>query len=193
MKNICTLVLMLAALCLSISPAYGEMAMGSILTPKTLTMHTLSPEEGNYDPSGRRLSVIVVQREALFTIEQPWIPNVAAPDGVGGGLPNHSAVPLGEYDLVLRDSPTRGLQWHLVNTDLHVFLEKQDRQYSWQRYSCMLHTANYVKDVGGCIGPGLRLADIDGDGGVDVASSAAALLKIKQYLDGERVAKLRIT
>jgi len=184
MKTIHLIMVMIG--CLLFSPVYAGSDM------KEITIHTLTGEEAGYDESTQRMGVMVLNRKALFTIEQPWLPNLNAPDSVGGGIPYRSAVPPGEYDLVLRDSPSRGVQWHFVNTDLHVYLEKQDRKHDWERFSCMFHTANYVNDVGGCIGPGSSLADINADGTVDVANSGRALLAIKRYLDGESLARLRI-
>lgn len=158
---------------------------------KTLTMHTLTGEEANYDVATRRMSVMIVDRETLYTVERPWLPNLAAPNGVGGGVPNESAVPLGEYDLVLRNSPSQGWQWHLVNPELHVHLAADDRQHDWERFSCMFHVANYVHQVIGCIAPGESLWE-SADHGLSVGHSGNALRVIKEYLAGEREAKLRI-
>ena len=159
---------------------------------RILTIHTLTGAEAAYDPTKSRLGVIVIPRQALLTIERPWLPNPKAPDGKGAGTPNKSCVPIGEYDLVLSNSPSEGMQWHLLNPDLGVFVSPQDCTESWHRWGCMFHPANYVYQLEGCIAPGLGLGDINGDGVIDVESSRAALVKIKGYLEGETTAKLRI-
>jgi hypothetical protein len=159
---------------------------------KTLTIHTLSGEEAKYNTSEKRLGVMVVGRETLFTIEKPFKPNVLAPDGVGGGVPFESSVPLGEYDMVLRHSPSKGVQWHFYNPALHVYLEKDDREYNWERFSTMFHIANHVDNVVGCCGPGLSLHNFGGTKGLGVGQSGKALKHLKAYLEGESKARLRI-
>ena len=159
---------------------------------KTLKIHTLTAEEAVYNPANSRLGVMILARQSVYTIERPWIPNTAAPDGIGAGKPYESAVPLGDYDLVLMHSWKHGLQWHLENQDLGVFLQNGEGEHDWQRWGCMLHPANYMRQLLGCIAPGLSLADIDGDGVIDVTSSRAALVKVKGYLEGETRARLSI-
>ena len=136
--------------------------------------------------------MMVIERKTLYTIERPWIPNRVAPDGVGGGIPFESAVALGDYDLVLRASPSKGEQWHFYNPELHVYLEEDDRDHEWERYSTMFHVSNHVRNVVGCIGPGSVLYDFGGDDGLGVGSSGDALKHLKRYLDGETKATLRI-
>ena len=159
---------------------------------KTITIHTLSGEEANYNVSEKRLGVMVVGRKTLFKVERPFLPNATAPDGVGGGVPFQSSVPLGEYELVLRNSPSKGLQWHFYNPALHVYLEKDAMEYDWERYSTMFHIANHVKNVVGCCGPGMKLHNFGGANGLGVGQSGDALKYLKSYLDGESAARLRI-
>lgn len=184
--KIINLVLVALALLVAFSTYAGDTML------KTITIHTLTGEEANYDESKRRVGFMVIRRQTLYTIEKPWLPNPEAPDKVGGGIPYKSAVPLGDYVLVLRDSPKKGMQWHFYNPDLNVFLEEADMQHDWQRFSTMFHIANYVKNVVGCVGPGTRLYDFGGTKGFGVSSSATALGILKSYLEGEHEAKLRI-
>ena len=159
---------------------------------KTLTMHTLSGEEANYNTAEKRLSVMVISRQTIYTIERPWLPNQAAQDGIGVGVPFESSVPLGEYDLVLRQSPSKGLQWHFYNPDIGLYLTQAECSEPWHRYSTMFHVANYVRDVVGCAGPGYGLHDFGGSNGLGVSRSGDALKMLKAYLEGEERAKLVI-
>jgi len=43
------------------------------------------------------------------------------------------------------------------------------------RANILIHPANFVGELRGCIGAGLRAIDIDGDGTIDVASSRKAI------------------
>jgi hypothetical protein len=159
---------------------------------KTITIHTLAGEEAHYNVSVKRLGVMVVGRKTLFTVERPFLPNTSAPDGVGGGVPFESSVPTGEYDLVLRNSPSKGRQWHFYNPALHVYLEQDDREHEWERFSTMFHVANHVKNVVGCCGPGMILHNFGGTNGLGVGQSGNALKYLKSYLEGESAARLRI-
>lgn len=42
------------------------------------------------------------------------------------------------------------------------------------RAGLRIHVANYVRQLKGCIAPGFRFKDIDGDGKIDIAESTAA-------------------
>ena len=161
---------------------------------KTLLLQTLSPDviDFDFDPAEKRVGVMVVGSKALFTIEKPFIPNSEAPGGVGGGKPNVSAVPLGEYAMVQRKSPSKGLQWHFYNPALHVFLDWADMQYPWQRFSTMFHIGNYSRSVEGCCGLGVRLANFGGADGLGVSQSGAAMTYFNDFMEGETEARLII-
>lgn len=159
---------------------------------KTVTIHTLSGEEANYDQATRRIGVMIIERSTIFTVEKPWLPNTAAPDQVGAGIPFKSAVPIGNYDLIMRDSPSKGEHWHFYNPELGVFLEQTDCTEEWHRYSTMFHVGNFVRNVVGCAAPGLALRDWGGSDGLGVSSSARALQLLEGYLAGEERAQLRI-
>lgn len=161
---------------------------------KTITIQTMSGEDPAYDVTEKRIGKIEAEGLPfpLYTIEKPFIPNPDAPDQIGGGVPYKSAVPLGEYDLVLRDSPRHGEQWHFVNPDLHVYLEKDDREEDWERFSTMFHVANTASNVVGCIGVGAHVHDFGAVHGLGVSSSALGIHTLKEYLKGETKAKLII-
>jgi len=158
---------------------------------KTLHLQRWDGYENDYDASTRTLGTLTFEDADLRTVECPWMPNLEADDEIGGGVPHESCVPVGEYDLVLRESPRHGERWHLVNPDLHVFLEPGDRDHEWQRYACMIHTGNFASQLSGCIAPGVRpyLFDRQGWG---VSGSAVAMRRIGEYLAGETLAQLII-
>ena len=122
----------------------------------------------------------------LYTVEKPWLPNLMAPDEVGAGVPFKSCVPLGEYILVERDSPSKGMWWHFYNPDLGVFLDYEDCSEPWHRYSTMFHVANFVDDVVGCAGVGKRIHSFPRPGGrpkqIGVQSSAVGIAQFQQYM-----------
>ena len=108
-------------------------------------------------------------------------------------LPFESCVPIGEYTLESRDSPSRGRRWHFVNDRLGICLEKDDCPSAEYRYSCMFHPANWWYDIQGCAGLGLGLADFGGEKrGWGVTSSRAATSILEQYLGDDNYARLII-
>jgi hypothetical protein len=94
---------------------------------------------------------------SLVTMERPWIRDKDAGDL--GGEKNRSCVPCGTYKLVRHDSPNHPKTWALVNHDLDVVhFEGDDGDPDEDRATCLLHSANYVNQVEGCIAPGTRTA-----------------------------------
>lgn len=106
----------------------------------------------------------------IFTLERPWI------DGVPGGMPFESCVPDGEYSLQPHIRPSGDRVLALRNTALSVFYTDQERAGEPGRYLILLHPANYVEEVVGCIAPGL-VRTIAGNRRM-VRSSRAAMAKI---------------
>lgn len=147
-----------------------------------LVMVEQDPEVIGFEPGSRRICELFCGDHTLYTIERPWIPNTDAPDGLGAGKPHYSCVPYGIYDLVLRKSPQFGEQYHLVNPELGVFLNPEDREHDWQRYWCMLHPANFWYSVQGCIGPGKAMLDFGAESGWGVTGSVSALAIINDHL-----------
>jgi hypothetical protein len=87
--------------------------------------------------------------EYLCTLERPWIA------GPHGGMPFESCVPDGKYQL-LEHRRTNGDQvYALRNPALGVFYTEQERGDREGRYLILLHAANKVVEVVGCIAPGL--------------------------------------
>lgn len=88
------------------------------------------------------------------TVELPWKDNQR----------NISCIPPGKYPGELRTSEKYGLHVHIK--------EVPDRSY------ILIHPANFVRQLRGCIAPGKSHTDIDGDGYRDVISSRDTVSKI---------------
>lgn len=87
----------------------------------------------------------------LQTIERPWIH-----DALAGSKPFESCVPDGIYDLVPHSSAKFGETWALVNPALKVYHYEEDIPLGQHgRTTCLLHAANWVHQLLGCIAPGL--------------------------------------
>ena len=89
----------------------------------------------------------------LATIELPWRDN----------QPGVSCIPAGVYECEKVDSSPAFNYQHIHVKDVP------------QRAGIKIHVGNYARQLQGCIAPGLKHADIDGDGLIDVTSSRAAL------------------
>jgi hypothetical protein len=87
----------------------------------------------------------------IQTLERPWIPG----DEWRGGKPNHSCIPFGTYNIEPHSSNKFGEVWALVNHDLGVYHYPAERRYTTDRSAILIHVANYVHQLQGCITPGL--------------------------------------
>jgi len=85
----------------------------------------------------------------LYTLERCWIA------GPAGGMPFESCVPDGEYELIEYERQNGDHVYALRNTDLGVYFTKQDRGTREGRYKILIHSANWVEQIVGCIAPGL--------------------------------------
>lgn len=87
--------------------------------------------------------ILRVNNEIFHTVENPWINN----------QPFKSCVPSGDYSLVPHTSEKYGQVLCMVNEPRMI--THWQETYS-KRYACLIHVANYSKDVQGCIGLGKR-------------------------------------
>lgn len=112
-----------------------------------------------------------------WALEPPW----------RGNAIGESCVPCGLYGLSWRTSRRYGR---------HLLVEG-----TAPRSLILLHAGNYPRDTRGGLLPGLRRADLDGDGVADVAASRVALRAVEAVVEeataetqsGEPVARLLIT
>ena len=84
--------------------------------------------------------VLSVDNHQFYTVEKPWVNNT----------PEISCIPDGEYRLEPHSSAKYGNVLCMVN-DEGVTHYKEPHS---KRYACLIHVANYEKDVIGCIGLG---------------------------------------
>lgn len=129
---------------------------------------------------------------SLCTIERPWIAH-----SVPGGRPFASCVPDGRYILEPWIRATNGHEVYILsNPDLGVYKEKDDRLNGEGRYLVLLHIANFVTNVVGCIGPGTKRALMMNKktGQIEraVASSGEAMRIIRSQLGRSETHRLTI-
>ena len=87
----------------------------------------------------------------LQTLELPWRPQ----PGQVCGRPDRSCVPAGTYSLALHDSHRHPRTWALVNPALGIYHEPADvPRDCFARVACLLHVANFVDQLEGCVGLG---------------------------------------
>lgn len=90
-----------------------------------------------------------------------------------------SCAPAGVYELVLEYSPAFQMElWELKGVP--------------GRAEIKIHTANYVRQLNGCIAPGKDLIDIDGDGKKDVTNSDNTRKAFHRALDGMKKTTITI-
>lgn len=111
----------------------------------------------------------------VCTIERPWID-----DGTPGGKPFESCIPSGVYKLRGHQRPNGSRVVALTNEDLGVYYREEEVSSAGGRYLILIHVANWVDNIVGCIGPGLYKKD--SDRGRMVVSSGAAMKRIMSYI-----------
>lgn len=114
---------------------------------------------------------------SLVTIERPWIPHATAK----GGAKGISCVPCGTYQLIRHNSEFHPMTWALVNHGLDVAHFDGDDTDAGARTAVLIHAANYVHELRGCIAPGTR-TEIDDRFGYCVRESRKAMDLLKQRL-----------
>jgi hypothetical protein len=101
----------------------------------------------------------------IYTLERPWIAAslFAADDRIPCGRKGVSCVPPGPYQLVPHNSEAHPHTVALVNPDLWVYHFDEDvpaDRRGFARTTVLIHPANYVSELRGCIAPGwLRAGD----------------------------------
>ena len=98
-----------------------------------------------------------------FSLELPWKKNDS----------RVSAIPEGTYNVVKRNSPKYKDHLHILNVP--------------NRSMILIHEANYVRELLGCIAVGEKRIDIDKDGLIDVTSSRITKAKLLSFLDKESI------
>lgn len=101
-----------------------------------------------------------------YTLELPWNKNQQ----------RVSAIPEGRYDVVKRHSPKYKDHLHILNVP--------------GRDMILIHEANYVRELLGCIAVGEKRMDIDKDGLLDVTSSVATKKKLLGFLEKKSIVNI---
>lgn len=127
------------------------------------------------------LGWLVLSGLRLATLERPWIPSAVH----RGGMPQVSCIPDGTYRLVAHEGPRFRNVWALVNPtlDVHQFPSGPGRS------AILIHSANRVQDLAGCIAVGLEHGRMDGQHAV--MRSASALSQLHAEL-GSRLPHIEI-
>ena len=128
--------------------------------------------------------VLTFENVTLYTIERPWI--ATAP----GGEPFKSCIPAGRYLLRPYHRGNGDDVMALVNAGHGVYYMNADRPNEVGRYKILIHSANWVHQVVGCIAPGASRTD--SAKGRMVTSSRASMKKIMEYI-GDESAVLNIS
>lgn len=120
------------------------------------------------------------------TIERPWIPV----DEHHGGKPFESCVPAGVYQLRKHVRSSGRVVVALENHLLSVYYSKIEMPTEGGRYKVLIHSGNWVKNVVGCVAPGLaRSLTTDHQ----VNASRPAMTQLMAFLDnGDAEAQLTI-
>ena len=112
-------------------------------------MKTLTLERYAYAETETEGRLWLDDETALYTLERPWLP------GLPGGMPFESCVPDGEYELIPHQRQNGDQVFALRNPDCGVYYTEQERGNNPGRYLILIHSANWVEQVVGCIAPGL--------------------------------------
>lgn len=137
------------------------------------------------------LGLLMAADLVLSVLERPWIPSSTCK----GGTKHLSCVPLGTYTLEVHDTPKHPRTFALVNFDLDVVhQEGDDNDPDPDRVACLIHPANFVSQLEGCIAPGLRHAKApEGTvGGYMVVNSRDAFARLMARIPWENGHTLRI-
>lgn len=111
-------------------------------------MTTLILNRYAYSETETEGKLVLADGQSLYTLERPW------KDGMPGGMPFESCVPDGSYELIAHQRPNGDQVYALRNPDLGVYYTEQERGNRSGRYLILLHSANWVEQIVGCIAPG---------------------------------------
>jgi len=137
-------------------------------------LHLIRDSYGDKETLGK--FVDEVGMTMAHTIERPWI---MGPDP--GGMSFESCVPDGIYQLVPHTRPSGRKVVALVNPDLGVWYQKEDRPDTWGRYLVLIHSGNYVEDIVGCVAPGATRTIANNRRMVTSSRATMDKLDVQQY------------
>lgn len=127
-------------------------------------------KEGNKQTFGT--CTILDGDQPLFvsmSLERGWVDNIQ----------NISCIPTGEYRMEFEYSNKFGTKlWEIKDVP--------------GRSECKFHSANYWKQLNGCIALGVQPSDINYDGYMDITNSKETMKRFNKVLKGQRNIKLII-
>lgn len=88
----------------------------------------------------------------IYTLERPWLPNPAGP----GGTLRESCIPDGRYVVRPHSSERFPGTYALTNEEFGVYYQQRPAGQAWGRTAILIHKANTVGDVIGCVGVGIE-------------------------------------
>lgn len=121
-----------------------------------------------------------VEDHVFHTIENPFIPI----SGSRGGKPFESCVPPGLYKLEPHSTEKFPDVWALVNHCNDVYHYPYQRKNENDRYACLIHIANHVRQVTGCIASGIGANYDPTSNNYMVTSSKVAITMLRKLLVG---------
>lgn len=123
----------------------------------------------------------------LATLERPWIP---VPEHRGGKV-RESCIPDGDYEVVFHTGPHFKQVWALVNPCLDV----HHMPSGPGRSGILIHAANTVHEIVGCIAVGMEHGDLAGTRAVLRSKEAIEALRtrLKPPLPQLRIRAIRGT
>ena len=104
-----------------------------------------------------------------YTIEREWNNN----------LPFVSCIPPGEYDLFKFNHIKYGGTFVVYNPLLDVYIHRDDRVNPSDRFECIIHPANFMHELQGCIAPAFEVGTFRGQWRSFQAREAMRLLQSK--------------
>lgn len=106
----------------------------------------------------------IIEEFHIYTLERPWVPVTAGSlKNLIEGLPpcgqkGISCLPPGIYHLEKHDTEAHPKTFALINPELWVYHWDSDvppAQKGYARTTALIHPANWVEELRGCIAPGM--------------------------------------
>ena len=107
-------------------------------------MKTITIDRYSSTRNGTQSVISVVgSDQSWHGLERPWLDN----------LPYESCIPTGTYVVLPWESPRYGTCRIFVGGDVAISEGRADR------FACLIHPANYTRQLQGCLSPGCSKAD----------------------------------
>lgn len=134
------------------------------------------------------MSIMTAVNKTFVLLTDPWVATPEYP----AGQPEVSCIPDGTYQGVLHNTPDHPNTIALVNPDLGVFHNPGDvpeDKKVWARTDCLIHNANFVRQVQGCHAIGEDFAIIEDEAGdkkykLAVTNSEEAMIEFQKLING---------